>query len=182
MSLTASSAIRDELAESARQRALGLIGRSLADCLAFRMLIRQVKWNLNGWSAFGLRRELKEIEADLRDYAALLVGRVVQLGRTAEEAVELGANRSGALERPPARSAGAQHEVCLPEVIAEFAEHMRDRIDELDRLEDAESAGLLAEAARVADTWLWRLDFSDCHRPALRFHSTAVGKSFLDAK
>jgi DNA-binding ferritin-like protein len=173
---------RDEsLAEPARRQAMALLALRHADCFALRTLIRQARRSLTGWSSFARHRQLREIEADLRDYCDLLGGRLVQLGTTAEDGIELGANPSRAGERQSARPAGAEDEACLPEVIAKFAAQMRNGSDELDRSGDGESAGLLAEAARVADTWLWRLDVADCRRPAFRIRSTAVGKSFLNA-
>jgi DNA-binding ferritin-like protein len=137
--------------------AVGLLTRRLADCVELQMLIRQAKWNLKP-SSIGLSRGLNEIETDLGDYAALLGERAVQLGWVADHAVKLVVMPSTAAETQPALAPGAEHGGSLVDAMAAVARRMRDGIAETDRLEDAESAGMLAEVSRVADTWLWCLD------------------------
>jgi hypothetical protein len=47
--------------------------------------------------------------------------------------------------------------VPLGAAITEFGRRSRGDVPEAERLGDLESAGLLAEIARVAETWLWCL-------------------------
>jgi DNA-binding ferritin-like protein len=137
--------------------AIGLLTQRLDDCVELQMLIRQAKWNLKR-SSSGLSRGLNEIETDVGDYAALLGERAVQLGWVAGHAVKLIVMPSSVAEKQPALSQGAEHGASLLDAMAAVARRMRDGIAETERLEDAESAGILAEVSRVADTWLWCLD------------------------
>jgi DNA-binding ferritin-like protein len=135
--------------------AVGLLAQRLADCLELQMLIRQAKWTLKRSS---IGRGLREIETDVGDYAALLGERAEQLGWAAGHAVRLVVMPSAVAEDQPALSRGAEHRASLAEAMAAVARRMRDGIADTDRLEDAESAGMLAEVSRVADTWLWWLE------------------------
>ena len=47
--------------------------------------------------------------------------------------------------------------VPLGAAITEFVRRWRGDVPEAERLGDPESAGVLAEIARVAETWLWDL-------------------------
>jgi DNA-binding ferritin-like protein len=137
--------------------AVGLLTQRLADCIELQMLIRQAKWNLKR-SSIGLSRGLNEIETDVGDYAALLGDRAVQLGWVAGHAVKLMVMPSTVAEHQPAPSQDAEHGASLVDAMAAVARRMRDGIAETDRLEDTESAGMLAEVSRVAGMWLWCLE------------------------
>jgi hypothetical protein len=90
---------------------------------------------------------LNEIEADLGEYVALLGARAVQLDGWPRS------TGAGAAPQP-----GAEAGASLPGMIAAFTRRARGAVEDMDRLGDVESAGILAEVARVADTWLWWLD------------------------
>jgi DNA-binding ferritin-like protein len=137
--------------------AVGLLTQRLADCIELQMLIRQAKWNLKR-SSVRLDRGLNEIETDVVGYAALLGERAVQLGWVAGHAVKLIVMPSTVAGKQPALSEGTERGASLLDAMAAVARRMRDGIAEADRLQDGESAGVLAEVSRVADTWLWCLE------------------------
>jgi hypothetical protein len=86
-----------------------------------------------------------EIEADLGTYARLLAEREVRLGW------------AGALPLPRGGGGCSDDGIRLGAAITEFVRRSRGDVREAERLGDAESAGVLAEIARVAETWLWDL-------------------------
>ena len=141
-------------AEATRAQVLVLLVRRVADCIHLQALIGQASRFLNGSSSSGFRRGLGEIEADLGDYAGLLAERAVHLGWAADEGERL-SMRPALTEGQPAHSPRRDHASSLLEAIAAFARGVRGSLAETDRLGDAESAGILAEISRVADTWLW---------------------------
>lgn len=136
------------LAEATRLHALGLLRQRLAACIDLQTLIRQAKQYPNASSSIEFRRGLNEIEAEVADYAGLLAERAVQLGWGGDEAFDVA-------EKEPAPSPGADQGARLRKAIVAFTRGVRGGIDETDLLGDAESAGLLAEISRMADTWLW---------------------------
>ena len=66
---------------------------------------------------------------------------------------ELGSARSGL----PRGGGSWADGISLGAAITEFVQRSRGDVSEAERLGDPESAGLLAEIARVAETWLWNL-------------------------
>jgi hypothetical protein len=128
---------------SAWARTVELLTRRHAECIELEARIRRARRELGSTPSDGLQRALVEIEADLGTYARLLAEREVRLGW------------AGAL--PVLRGGGGFSDVPLGAAITEFVRRSHGDVPQADRLGDAESAGVLAEIARVAETWLWDL-------------------------
>jgi hypothetical protein len=128
-----------------RTRPVELLTRRHGDCIELEARIRRARREL-GSGRSGLQQALVEIEADLGTYAGLLAEREAHLGWR------------GPLPLPLRRGDGSSDEgVSLGVAITEFVHRLRGDVAEAERLGDPESAGLLAEIARVAETWLWDL-------------------------
>ena len=128
---------------SAWARTGALLTRRHGDCLELEARIRRARRELGSARSDGLQQALVEIEADLGTYSGLLAEREAHLGR------------AGQL---PRGGAGASDDsVPLGVAITEFVHRSRDDLAEAEPLGDSESAGILAEIARVAETWLWDL-------------------------
>ena len=124
-------------------RPVELLIRRHADCIELESRIRRARREL-GSARSGLQQALVEIEADLGTYAGLLAERETHLGR------------AGPLPLPRGGGSWADG-ISLGAAITEFVQRSRGDVPEAERLGDPESAGLLAEIARVAETWLWDL-------------------------
>ena len=127
-----------------RTRPVDLLTRRHGDCLQLEARIRRARRELGSTRSDGLQQALVEIESDLGTYAGLLAERETRLGW------------AGPLPLP--RGGGSWGDsVSLGAAITEFVHRSRGDVAEAERLADPESAGLLAEIARVAETWLWDL-------------------------
>jgi starvation-inducible DNA-binding protein len=91
----------------------------------------------------------------------LLAERVVQLGGIAEGTVAVVAKRSTIVDYPLALSTGAEHVAALSDALAGFGRTARVGIEEMNELEDADSADILTEISRSVDKWLW---FVEAHQ------------------
>jgi len=125
-------------------RTVDLLTRRHGDCIELEARIRRARRELGSSRSDGLQRVLVEIEADLGIYARLLAEREVCLGWTGPLPLPRGGGFSDA-------------GVPLGAAITEFVRRSRGDVPEAERLGDPESAGVLAEIARVAETWLWDL-------------------------
>jgi hypothetical protein len=148
---------------SAWARTVELLTRRHGDCIELEARIRRARRELGSARSQGLQQALVEIEADLGTYAGLLAEREAHLGW----AGPLPLSRGGA---------GASDDgVPLGAAISEFVRRSRRDVPEAERLEDPESAGVLAELARVAETWLWNLATVPVVRMARQPCSEAIG-------
>jgi hypothetical protein len=145
-------------------RTVELLTRRHGDCVELEARIRRARRELGSTRSDGLQQVLVEIEADLGIYARLLAEREAHLGW------------AGPLPLPRAGGGSSDGGVPLGAAITEFIHRSRGDMPEAERLGDPESAGILAEIARVAETWLWDLAIVPGNvRLARQPHSEVIG-------
>jgi hypothetical protein len=130
---------------SAWSQMVELLTRRHGDCIELEARIRRARRELGSALSDGLQQALVEIEADLGTYTRLLADREARLGWAGPLPLLLGDDGS------------SDDGVPLGGAITEFVRRARGDVREAERLGDPESAGVLAEIARVAETWLWDL-------------------------
>jgi hypothetical protein len=140
-----------------------VLTRRHSDCIELEARIRRARRELGSARSQGLQQALVEIEADLGTYAGLLAEREAHLGWVGP----LPLSRGGA--------GASDDDVPLGAAISEFVRRSRSDVPEAERLGDPESAGVLAELARVAETWLWNLATVPVVRMARQPCSEAIG-------
>src|SRR5262245_14764994 len=84
--------------------------------------------------------------------------------RSAEGTAGGVAERSRLFDYPLTASTGAEHVAALAEALAQFGRTVRIGIEEMNELEDADTADILTEISRGVDKWLW---FVEAHQQAL---------------
>src|SRR5882724_11655828 len=85
---------KNDLPESSRINAIGLLNQRLADCIDLQTQCKQAHWNVKGPSFIALHKLFDEINEDVEEYVDLIAERVVQLGGVAEGTVAVVAKRS----------------------------------------------------------------------------------------
>ena len=86
---------KNDLSESSRINAIGLLNQRLADCIDLQTQCKQAHWNVKGPSFIALHKLFDEINEEVEDYVDLLAERIVQLGGIAEGTARIVASRSG---------------------------------------------------------------------------------------
>jgi starvation-inducible DNA-binding protein len=152
---------KNDLPEASRLEAIGLLNQRLADCIDLQTQSKQAHWNVKGPTFIALHKLFDEINEGVTEYADLLAERVVQLGGIAEGTAAVVAERSTLIDYPLALSTGAEHVAALSDALAGFGRTVRVGIEEMNELEDADSADILTEISRGVDKWLW---FVEAHQ------------------
>jgi starvation-inducible DNA-binding protein len=162
--LDGTEALRDtknDLPAPTRVEVVRLLNARLADCIDLQTLCKQAHWNVRGPQFISLHKLFDEIGEAVGDYADLLAERVAQLGGTAEGTARVAAQRSTLLDYPLTIARGSEHVAALSDVLAQFGRTARVGIEEMNELEDADSADILTEISRGIDKWLW---FVEAHK------------------
>ncbi len=146
---------RNDLPEASRVEIIQLLNQRLADCIDLQTQCKQAHWNVKGPSFIALHKLFDEINAAVQDYIDLIAERIVQLGGTAQGTARVVAERSGLADYPLTISAGHDHVNALADALAAFGRTARVGIEEMNELEDADSADILTEISRGVDQWLW---------------------------
>lgn len=154
-------ATKNDLPESARIEAIGLLNQRLADCIDLQTQCKQAHWNVKGPSFIALHKLFDEVNEAVEEYVDLLAERAVQLGGIAEGTAAIVAKRSTLLDYPLVLSTGEEHVAALSEALATFGRTVRLGIEEMNDLKDADSADILTEISRGVDKWLW---FVEAHQ------------------
>jgi starvation-inducible DNA-binding protein len=152
---------KNDLPETARREAIGLLNQRLADAIDLQTQCKQAHWNVKGPAFIALHKLFDEINEDVEEYVDLLAERVVQLGGVAEGTVAVVAKRSTLIDFPIGLSAGSEQVAALSDALAMFGRTARVGIEEMNELEDADSADILTEISRRVDKWLW---FVEAHQ------------------
>jgi starvation-inducible DNA-binding protein len=154
---------KNDLPEAARAEAVGLLNQRLADCIDLQTQCKQAHWNVKGPAFIALHKLFDEINEEVEEYVDLLAERAVQLGGVAEGTVGVVAKRSALIDYPIGLSSGPEHVAALSDALAGFGRSVRVGIEEMNELEDADSADILTEISRGVDKWLW---FVEAHQQA----------------
>jgi starvation-inducible DNA-binding protein len=152
---------KNDLPEATRREAVELLNQRLADCIDLQTQCKQAHWNVKGPTFIALHKLFDEVNEDVEEYVDLIAERVVQLGGIAEGTVGIVAKRSSLIDYPLALSSGSEHVAALSDALAMFGRTARVGIEEMNELEDADSADILTEISRGIDKWLW---FVEAHQ------------------
>src|SRR5690349_24304641 len=154
-------ATKNDLPEATRLEVIGLLNQRLAECIDLQTQSKQAHWNVKGPTFIALHKLFDEVNEDVEEYVDLVAERIVQLGGIAEGTVGAVEGRSTLPDYPLALSTGAEHVAALSDALAAFGRAVRMGIEEMNDLEDADSADILTEVSRGVDKWLW---FVEAHQ------------------
>ena len=151
----------NDLPESVRSQVSDLLNNRLAEAIDLQTQTKQAHWNVKGPNFIALHKLFDEINEEVENYVDLLAERVVQLGGVAEGTVGVVAERSTLTDYPLALTTGGEHVAALSDALAGFGRTARMGVEEMNDLQDADSADILTEISRGVDKWLW---FVEAHQ------------------
>ena len=146
---------KNDLPEETRATVVQLLNQRLADCIDLQTHCKQAHWNVKGPAFIALHKLFDEINEAVEEYVDLLAERIVQLGGVAAGTARIVAARSALIDYPLMLSSGSQHVAALSDSLSQFGRTARMGIEEMNDLEDANSADILTEISRGIDQWLW---------------------------
>jgi starvation-inducible DNA-binding protein len=146
---------KNDLPEATRSRIADLLNQRLADCIDLQTQCKQAHWNVKGQSFIGLHQLFDDVNGDVEGYVDLLAERVVQLGGVAEGTARSVAARSTLSDYPSSLTTGEEHVDALSSALATFGAGTRRAIQQVDELQDDDTADILTEISRAVDKWLW---------------------------
>jgi starvation-inducible DNA-binding protein len=152
---------KNDLPEATRVEVISLLNQKLAACIDLQLQCKQAHWNVKGPTFIALHELFDKVDEDVENYSDMLAERVVQLGGIAEGTAGVVATRSTLADYPLAIRTGAEHVAALSDALAQFGRMARVGIEEMNELEDADTADILTEVSRGIDKWLW---FVEAHQ------------------
>ena len=146
---------KNDLPAPARGEIVVLLNQRLADCIDLQTMCKQAHWNVRGPQFIALHKLFDEINEAIEEYVDLIAERITQLGGVAEGTARAVAERTALTDYPLTISKGEDHVAALSDALSQFGRTARIGIEEMNELEDADSADILTEISRGIDKWLW---------------------------
>jgi len=153
----------NDIPEQRRSELNVLMNQRLADAVDLQMQMKQAHWNVKGPHFIGLHELFDQIDEAVEGYVDLVAERIVQLGGIAEGTARVAAERSRLEEYPLDIADGHAHVEAVSKALSTFGREVRKTIDEVDELQDADTADMFTEISRGIDKWLW---FVEAHSQA----------------
>ena len=142
-----------------------LMNLRLASLVDLQMQMKQAHWNVKGPSFIGLHELFDKVAEAVEDYVDLIAERISQLGGISEGTVRVASSRTRLPEYPLQIAEGMAHVEAVARALSTFGREARNTIDEVNALEDADTADLFTEISRGMDKWLW---FVEAHSQAAK--------------
>ncbi len=140
-----------------------LLNQRLADAVDLQMQMKQAHWNVKGPSFISLHELFDKVDEAVESYVDTIAERIVQLGGIAEGTVRVAAARTRLEEYPLTLASGMAHVEAVSRALSTFGREARNTIEQINALDDADTADLFTEVSRGIDKWLW---FVEAHSQA----------------
>lgn len=154
---------RNSLPEKTRQEIAALLQERLSDSIDLMLQAKQAHWNVKGPNFIALHGLFDKVFSDTEKYVDLIAERIVQLGGIAHGTIRVAGRESSLPEYPLNISSGKKHVAGLAHAIAFYGGLIRKGIELSAEVGDADTADILTEVSRGADTNLW---FVEAHEQA----------------
>ena len=155
----------NDISKKRRSELNALMNLRLASLVDLQMQMKQAHWNVKGPSFIGLHELFDKVAEAVEEYVDLIAERIVQLGGIAEGTVRVAVSRTRLPEYPLEIAEGIAHVEAVARALSTFGQEARKTIDEVNALDDADTADLFTEISRGIDKWLW---FVEAHSQAAK--------------
>ena len=135
-----------------------ILNQHLAESFDLQSQVKQAHWNVKGPDFWQLHKLFDEVAERAEEWVDLLAERITALGGYANGTVRMAAGASTLPEFPTDITDSMDYVRAVADRLASFTNSARKAIDDTDRLGDANTADLLTEISRCADTYLYFLE------------------------
>ena len=149
---------RNSLPEKTRHEMAALLQERLSDTIDLMMQAKQAHWNVKGPNFIALHELFDRVFTETGVYVDVIAERIVQLGGTASGTIREAAKTSSMPEYSLEITSSKKHIAELAHAISFYGELVRKAITLATQLSDADSADILTQVSRGADTNLWFIE------------------------
>lgn len=149
---------RIDLPEGVRRNVIKLLQGRLSEALDLEAQTKQAHWNVKGADFHQLHELFDRVHDSVEELVDLLAERLTTLGGVADGRVQTTSASTSLPVYPIEAVDGPAHLNALAESLAGFARAARAAIDASAKLDEAVTADLFTEVARVADKQLWLVE------------------------
>jgi starvation-inducible DNA-binding protein len=149
---------RNDIAANARKGIVELLNARLADLVDLQLATKHAHWNVKGPNFIALHEMFDDLAATLAAPIDDMAERITALGGTAMGSVQAVEKATSLTAMPTDVFDGMKMVEALADRTAALAKSVRNGIDEVDEMGDADAADLLTGLSRQLDKNLWFLE------------------------
>lgn len=149
---------RNSLSEDVRAQVTKILVARVADAVDMVMMAKQAHWNVRGPQFRALHLQFDEVHDAARAAMDLMAERAVMLGAQVHGTVRAAARATSLEEYPLDISQDQDHVRALADRLGAFGKLIRDAIDAVDEIGDADTADLFTEISRSIDMQTWMVE------------------------
>jgi starvation-inducible DNA-binding protein len=143
------------LSEDIRAKSVGLLNKHLVAVIDLHGQVKQAHWNVRGPAFIAFHELFDKVADTVEGYSDTLAERAAALGGTAQDTVQVAADRSFLVPYALGIADEKEHIVTLSASLAAFGKSARLAINEAAAHGDADTADLFTEISRGIDRHLW---------------------------
>lgn len=147
-----------DINKDAREEIVEILNARLADSIDLHSQAKQAHWNVKGMSFIALHELFDQAATEVDGYVDMIAERVTVLGGTAEGTVRVSAGKSSLSQYPLEITEGGDHVDALATAFADFGKRVRQNIDDISKIGDADTEDLFTEVSRGIDKMLWFIE------------------------
>ena len=149
---------KNNLQSNAKTVSIALLNGFVADGIDLALVTKQAHWNVKGPQFIAVHEMLDGFRAELDTAVDTMAERVVQLGGTAMGTTQAVAKATRLAPYPTDIYSTKAHITALIDRYAQFANAVREGIDQSGEAGDADTADILTGVSRAMDKALWFLE------------------------
>jgi starvation-inducible DNA-binding protein len=146
---------KNDLAESVREKMIGLLNGALADAIHLQLHAKMAHWNVKGPHFISLHELFDQVHAQAGEWTDDIAERAVQLGGVAVGTLARTTANSSLSDYDLERTAGPDHVEAVASSLATFGKRVRAAIDTAGGAGDQDTADLFTGVSRGVDKMLW---------------------------
>ena len=135
-----------------------MLNGHLAETFDLFSQVKQAHWNVKGKDFYQLHLLFDAIAEELSEFVDKIAERCTSLGGYATGTVRMASEASPLPEYPTEAVHGMDHVEALVERFGLYCGHIRQAIEDSDKLGDPSTSDLYTEISRTADKRLWFLE------------------------
>lgn len=141
-----------------REQIVEILNARLADAIDLQAQSKQAHWNVKGMSFIALHELFDQAATEVDGYVDMIAERVTILGGTAEGTIRVASEKSTLPQYPLEITDGRDHVDALSTAFATFGKNVRQNINDIGEIGDADTEDLFTEVSRGVDKMLWFIE------------------------
>ena len=146
------------LSKNIRVKSVAVLNRHLAGAIDLHAQVKQAHWNVRGPTFIAIHELFDKVADAVEEYSDTIAERAGALGGAAEGTIQVAVEHSFLARYRLGIADAETHIAAVTTALATFGESVRNAIEEMASLGDADTSDVFTEISRGIDQQLWLVE------------------------